>query len=77
MMLERVTLVHRRAQYNSGVTSWTWRKLLRRSRAPQQTSIQHPERAPEKTEREQDLLESVDLLERVAAGIALNKTPGR
>jgi hypothetical protein len=38
--------------------------------------MQRPEGASE-SEREQDLLEQVDLLERVAAGIALNKTPGR
>jgi hypothetical protein len=36
-----------------------------------QAELKHPERTPEELERDRDLLE------RVAAGVALNKTPGR
>jgi hypothetical protein len=48
----------------------TLRKLFRRRRALH-PEMKRPERAPDELERERDLLE------RVAAGIALNKTPGR
>jgi len=46
------------------------RKLFRRRRALH-LEVKRPERAPDELERERDLLE------RVVAGIALNKTPGR
>jgi hypothetical protein len=46
------------------------RRLFRLRRATQ-AGTKRPERAPEEAERD------VELLERVAAGIALNKTPGR
>jgi hypothetical protein len=48
----------------------TLRKLFRR-RHTLQAETKRPERTPEELERDRDLLE------RVAAGIALNKTPGR
>jgi hypothetical protein len=48
----------------------TLRKLFRR-RLALQAETKRPERAPDELERDRDLLE------RVAAGIALNKTPGR
>jgi hypothetical protein len=48
----------------------TLRKLFRRRRELH-PEMKRPERAPDELERQRDLLE------RVAAGIALNKTPGR
>jgi hypothetical protein len=57
-------------EYNPGVAWQTLRKLFRRSQALH-AEMKRPERAPDDLERERDLLE------RVAAGIALNKTPGR
>jgi hypothetical protein len=57
-------------EYNPGVALQTLRKLFRRRQALH-AEMQRPERAPDDLERERDLLE------RVAAGIALNKTPGR
>jgi hypothetical protein len=57
-------------EYHPGVGLRTLRKLLRRRQAPQ-AEMHRPERAQDELERERDLLE------RVAAGIALNKTPGR
>jgi hypothetical protein len=47
------------------------KKLLQRRRTAQQFEAQRLERTPEELERDRDLLE------RVAAGVALNKTPGR
>jgi hypothetical protein len=47
------------------------RGLLQRRRKARQIETRHAEREPVELERNQDLLE------RVAAGIALNKTPGR
>jgi hypothetical protein len=51
---------------------WFWRleRLLRRRRALS-TALSRVERSSEELEQDRDLLE------RVAAGIALNKTPGR
>jgi hypothetical protein len=46
------------------------KRLFRRKRPPQAERNCH-DSSPEQLERD------VDLLERVAAGIALNKTPGR
>jgi hypothetical protein len=61
---------HLRLIVNLGVALETLRKLFRRKRALT-IEVTRPERAPDELERERDLLEQV------AAGIALNKTPGR
>jgi hypothetical protein len=57
-------------EYDPGVGLRTLRELLRRRQAPR-AEINRPERAQDELEHERDLLE------RLAAGIALNKTPGR
>jgi hypothetical protein len=57
-------------EYNPGVGLRTLRKLLGRRQAPR-AEMNRPGRAQDEVEHERDLLE------RVAAGIALNKTPGR
>jgi hypothetical protein len=57
-------------EYHSGVVLATLGKLFRRRQALQ-AELKRPERTPDELERDRDLLE------RVAAGIALNKTPGR
>jgi hypothetical protein len=59
-----------REEYDSAVALETLRKLFRR-RQPLQPESQRPERAVDESERERELLE------RVAAGVALNKTPSR
>jgi ribonucleotide reductase alpha subunit len=53
------------------VASLSFMKLFHRRRAARQIESQRLKRTPEELERDRDLLE------RVAAGIALNKTPGR
>jgi hypothetical protein len=53
-----------------GLALQTLMKLLRR-RHVLHAEMKRPERAPDELERDRDLLE------RVAAGVALNKTPGR
>jgi hypothetical protein len=57
-------------EYNSGVVLETLRKLFRRRQALQ-AELKPPERTPDELKRDRDLLE------RVAAGMGLNKTPGR
>jgi hypothetical protein len=59
-----------RQGYDRDVTLAKLKRLFGRKRAPQAATKSH-DGSPEELERD------VDLLERVAAGIALNKTPGR
>jgi len=58
------------SEYNPGKVLQTLRRLLRGRQVPS-AAMRRPERPPDELERERDLLE------RIAAGIALNKTPGR
>jgi hypothetical protein len=58
------------AKYNRSAMLVTLRRLFGRRRVPR-NEMKPQERSPDELERERDLLE------RVAAGIALDKTPGR
>jgi hypothetical protein len=65
-----ISVTPARLEYNSAVALEALRRLFRRRHALQ-AEMKASGRAPDELERDRDLLE------RVAAGIALNKTPGR